>query len=380
MNSDIVTTLCRVCTAFRIPGELISYRHLTSGNINTTYYVVCQDGTEQKDYLVQRVNSYVFKNPEKVMHNIELVTEHIRKQNEARGIFGRRTRLHFHHTAEGSNYLVMNEGEFWRLSNYIEDSVSFDTANDPLVLRMAGKAFGQFAKQLADFDAAKLYETIPHFHDTRQRLEEFLVHVEEDSCGRCKEVANEIERIKEAREFACRLNEMVDRGELPLRVTHNDTKTNNVLFDKETLEPLVVVDLDTVMPGLTAHDFGDTIRFAANTAAEDEEDLSKVSLDLELYRAFAEGYIGELGEWLTSKEIESMALGAATMTLELTVRFLDDYITGDKYFKTLYPKHNLTRARCQLALYEDMMRKLEQMQIIVREIAEKYVKRPCRGL
>ncbi len=373
MNSDIAIILRRVCTAFRIPGELISYRHLTSGNINITYYVVCQDGVEQKDYLVQRVNSYVFKNPEKVMHNIELVTEHIRLQNEARGITGRRTRLHFHHTTEGNNFLVLNEGEFWRLSNFIEDSVSFDTANDPLVLRMSGKAFGQFARQLADFDAATLYETIPHFHDTRQRLEEFFAHVKEDAYGRCEEVAGEIARIREAREFACRLNEMVDRAELPLRVTHNDTKTNNVLFDKDTLEPLVVIDLDTVMPGLAAHDFGDTIRFAANTAAEDEVDLAKVSLDLELYRAFAEGYIGVVGEWLTPEELESMALGTATITLELAVRFLDDYITGDKYFKTLYPKHNLVRARCQLALYEDMMHKMEQMQRIVQDISQNYV-------
>lgn len=368
MNCDIETTLRRVCTDFRIPGELVSYRHLTSGNINSTYYVVCQDGSEQKDYLVQRVNSYVFKEPEKVMHNIELVTEHIRRQNEAKGIMGRRTRLHFHHTAEGKNFLVLEEGEFWRLSNFIEDSLSFDTAEDSLVLRMSGKAFGQFARQLADFDAEKLYETIPHFHDTRRRLEEFFAHVEEDSCGRCGEVAEEIDRIRGARDFATQLNEMVDRGELPLRVTHNDTKTNNVLFDKTTLEPLVVIDLDTVMPGLAAHDFGDTIRFAANTAAEDEADLSKVGVDLELYQAFAEGYLGELGEWLTPEEIESLAMGAATITLELAVRFLDDYITGDKYFKTLYPGHNLVRARCQLALYEDMMRKMEQMQGIVREI------------
>lgn len=368
MQFDIKTTLRQVCKLFRIPGELIEYDLLTSGNINTTYYVVCQNGEERKAYLAQKVNSYVFKEPEKVMHNIELVTEHIRRQNEARGIFGRRTRLHFHHTAEGKNFLVLNDGEFWRLSNFVEDSLSFDTAEDAKVLQMSGKAFGQFARQLADFDATKLYETIPHFHDTRRRLETFFAHVEEDPCGRCEEVRAEIEQISRARAFACRLNEMVDSGELPLRVTHNDTKTNNVLFDKDTLEPLVVIDLDTVMPGLAAHDFGDTIRFAANTAAEDEADVSKVSLNLELYRAFAEGYIGAAGDLLTPAELDSMALGAATITLELASRFLDDYITGDKYFKTLYPGHNLVRTRCQLALFADMMTKMEQMQEIVREI------------
>ena len=368
MSYDIKTTLKQVCELFRIPGELMEYDLLTSGNINTTYYVVCQDGEEQKGYLAQKVNSYVFKEPEKVMHNIELVTEHIRRQNEARGIFGRRTRLHFHHTAEGKNFLMLNDGEFWRLSNFVEDSLSFDTAEDAKVLQMSGKAFGQFARQLADFDATQLYETIPHFHDTRRRLETFFAHVAEDPCGRCAEVRAEIEQIRAAREFACRLNEMVDSGELPLRVTHNDTKTNNVLFDKDTLEPLVVIDLDTVMPGLAAHDFGDTIRFAANTAAEDEPDVSKVSLNLELYKAFAEGYIGAAGDLLTPAELESMALGAATITLELASRFLDDYITGDKYFKTLYPGHNLVRTRCQLALFADMMAKMDRMQEIVREI------------
>ena len=367
----IKATLRQVCEAFRIPGEIVEYRALTSGNINSTYYVMCRDGQEEKDYLVQCVNAYVFKNPERVMHNIELVTEHIRRKNAIHGITGRRTRLHFHHTAEGRNYYVLNEGEFWRLSNFIADSVSFDTADDPKVLQMAGKAFGQFARQLTDFDASQLYETIPHFHDTRRRLETFFAHVEEDPCGRCDEVREEIAVIRAAYDFGCRLNEMVDRGELPLRVTHNDTKTNNVLFDKDTLEPLVVIDLDTVMPGLAAHDFGDTIRFAANTAAEDEEDLSKVSLDLELFRAFAEGYIGAAGDLLTPAEIEAMALGAVTITLEQASRFLDDYITGDKYFKTRYPGHNLVRTRCQLALFKDMMGKFDAMNAIVREIADR---------
>ena len=368
---NIESTLSQVCQAFRIPGEMVEYRALTSGNINSTYYVMCQDGQEKKDYLVQCVNAYVFKNPERVMHNIELVTEHIRRKNAIHGITGRRTRLHFHHTAEGRNYYVLNEGAFWRLSNFIADSASFDVADDPKVLMMAGKAFGQFARQLADFDASQLFETIPHFHDTRKRLETFFAHVEEDPLGRCAEVQEEIAVIRGAFDFGCRLNEMVDSGALPLRVTHNDTKTNNVLFDKDTLEPLVVIDLDTVMPGLAAHDFGDTIRFAANTAAEDEADLTKVSLDLELFRAFAQGYIGAAGDLLTDAEKDSMALGAATITLEQASRFLDDYITGDKYFKTKYPGHNLVRTRCQLALFTDMMNKFERMNAIVHEIANK---------
>lgn len=195
--------------------------------------------------------------------------------------------------------------------------------------------------------------------------------MEENPCGRCAEVQEEIEQICGAREFGCKLNEMVDRGELPLRVTHNDTKTNNVLFDKDTLEPLVVIDLDTVMPDLVAHYFGDTISFAANTAAEEEADLTKVSLELNLFRAFAEGYIGTAGKLLIFGELKSLALGAASITLEQATRFLDDYITGDKYFKTRYPGHTLVRTRCQLALFADMMSKFDEMNVI----AEKCVTR-----
>ena len=298
--------LQRVCQAFRIPGTITAWEQLTSGNINTTYKVCCTDGAIEKAYLVQRVNTYVFSSPVQIMNNIDLITSHMMAKNESNGIQERRRRLHFHHTADGKNYIFLNQDnkeEFWRLSNYIEDALSFDESNDPQVLRMAGKAFGQFEAQLSDFDAGQLTETIPHFHDTRSRLQTFFAHVEEDPCGRCDSVREEINTIAGAREFACQLNEKLDRGELFCRVTHNDTKTNNVLFDKDTLEPVIVIDLDTVMPGLAAYDFGDTVRFAANTAAEDEADLSKVHLDLELFRAFSEGYIGETAGFLTDAEL-----------------------------------------------------------------------------
>ena len=281
-NTIIGKQLEEVCRRFRIPGTLISWKQLTSGNINTTYKVRCAHEQRETSYLVQKVNMYVFKDPVRMMHNIDLITSHIMKKNEANGITDRRSRLHFHHTKDGKNYVFLEEeGEqgFWRLSNYIEDALSFDESNDPKVLRMAGKAFGRFEAQLSDFDAGTLFETIPDFHDTRRRLETFFRHVEEDPCRRCDSVRDEIEIIAKARDFACQLNEKLDSGELSCRVTHNDTKTNNVLFDKDTLEPVIVIDLDTVMPGLAAHDFGDTVRFAANTAAEDEKDVSKVSLD-----------------------------------------------------------------------------------------------------
>ena len=370
---EIQETLQEVCRRFRIPGTITEYRHLTTGNINTSYYVKCTlDENTFKEYLVQKVNCYVFKDPVSVMHNIDLVTEHIRKQKEKDGKCQRRERLHFHHTEDGKNYVFLesSEGrEFWRLSNFIENSYSFDLSDDLNVLKMSGKAFGQFEAQLQSFDATLLTETIPHFHDTRMRLDNFFKDVDEDICGRCKEAKEEIEYIRSNYSIGCRLNEMIDHKEIPFRVTHNDTKTNNVLFDNETGEPLVVIDLDTVMPGLAAFDFGDTIRFAASTALEDEPDTSRVSLSMDKFRAFTEGYITETAGFLSEKELDSMALGAVTITLELASRFLDDYITGDKYFKINYPEHNLVRTRAQLTLLKDMLAKYEEMDLCVHEIA-----------
>ena len=369
--------LAEICKHFRIPGTLIWYKQKKSGNINTTYEVMMQEetaqGPKETGYIVQKINNYVFKNPEAMMNNIDLVTEHILKKKKEHGVIGRRYRLHFHHTEDGKNYLYSEEsGEVWRLMNCIEDCVGFDESSDPRVLYMTGKAFGEFQMNLSDFDASQLVETIPDFHNTKLRLETFFRDVAKDEYGRRDRVREEIATIRNLSEIACRLSDMLANGEIPLRVTHNDTKSNNVLLDKTTLEPLVVIDLDTVMPGLAVHDFGDAVRFAANTAAEDEADLSKVSLDLDLYRAFAEGFIGVTVDSLTQTEIDTMALGAVTITIELAVRFLDDYITGDKYFKVNYPGHNLIRARSQLALVQDMLRKYDDMKRIVQEVAQEH--------
>ncbi|MGN1014704.1 MAG: phosphotransferase enzyme family protein [Butyricicoccus sp.] len=379
-NKNLKEQLAEVCVKFRIPGEVLWYKQKKSGNINTTYEVMCQEilangKTKDTGYIVQKINSYVFRDPEAMMNNIDLVTEHIiNKKKRATGEIGRRYRLHFHHTADGKNFWRSEDGsgEFWRLMNCIEDAVGFDESSDPRVLFMAGKAFGQFQVNLSDFDASQLVETIPNFHNTRLRLENFFQDVEADECGRCHEVQEEIATIRGLFDTACKLTDMTAAGYVPLRVTHNDTKSNNVLLDSATLEPLVVIDLDTVMPGLAMHDFGDAVRFAANTAAEDEADTSKVSLDLELYRAFAEGFIGATAGFLTKEEIDTMALGALTITIELAVRFLDDYITGDKYFKINYPSHNLVRARSQLALVKDMQKKFDDMDRIVHEVASKH--------
>lgn len=357
-----------ICRKFGVPGKLVDWKQITRGNINKTFRVSCVEKSKETAYLVQKMNTYVFDTPEQVMQNIDLITSHIRRKNEAAGIFEGRRQLSFYHTDAGENYLVLQrygQNEYWRVCNYIADSIVFDKTRDPKVLYMSGVAFGRFEAQLKDFDAHQLIETIPHFHDTRYRLNRFFRHVEEDICGRCDEVRNEIQIIAQEKAFGCRLNEMQDKGELPLRVTHNDTKINNVLFDRKTLQPLTVIDLDTVMLGLVSYDFGDTIRSAANAA-----DLNKVRLDLTLFQAFAEGYLKEVSGFLSVKELDSLATGAAVVTLELAVRYLDDYITGDLYFHAKYPKQNMEKARRQLLLFQDMMEKYNEMTRIIENAAE----------
>ena len=365
---ELRAKLEEVGTQFLLKGQLDSFGLITRGNINTTYWVNYKD--PDKHYIFQKVNTYVFREPRQIMRNIDCVTEHIRSKNKNTD----KCSLHFYHTADRDNFWFDSEGEFWRVYNFVTGSVTYQISSDPLVLYMAGRAFGEFQTQLSDFDASLLFETIPDFHNTKKRLEKFFEDVECDECGRVNEVRTEIEYIASCREKASRLTNMLEAGELPLRVTHNDTKINNVLFDEVTKEPLVVVDLDTVMPGLAAHDFGDAVRFAANTAEEDEPDTSKVSLDLDLYRAFAEGFVEATAGELNKAEIESLAHGAFTITVELALRFLDDYITGDKYFKTKYEGHNLVRCRCQLALARDMEKKFDEMNKIVLETAQKKLK------
>lgn len=371
--------LAYICKQFRIPGEIIIYRWIPAGHINTAYYVAVYNGKEVTQLLVQKINTFVFREPVGMMRNIERITEHIRSQER---MMEKRRRLHFRHTEDRKNYLVLKNGvavdgevdfqdesvEFWRVYNFIECSTSFETADgNPEVLRMSGKAFGKFLRQLEDFDASSLIESIPHFHDTVFRMNTFFDVVEQDPVGRVKDAEQEIAVIRDNREFAATLCKQIERGELPIRVTHNDTKTNNILFDKDTLDPLVIIDLDTCMPGLACYDFGDTIRFAACTAEEDQPEGMK--LDLELMRAYTEGYVSEVKDVLTKAEIESLPVGAAVITLELASRFLGDYLVGDQYFRIDYPEQNLRRAQAQLALFKDMMLHMDDMKRIIREVA-----------
>lgn len=362
--------LKQICEAFCIKGTYLGFDEIKVGNVNRTYRVNfrSEDGTE-KAYILQKVNTYVFKKPVEVMDNIDLVTSHIRERAPEKQA------LHFHHTKDRKNYLF--DDGFWRLFNYIP-SVSYNVTENLHIIRAAGEAFGEFQMLLADFDAAKLHETIPNFHNTKQRYAKLIADAKLDPKGRLCEVQDEYNWLIGVKDKACRLTELYEAGELPLRVTHNDTKINNVLFDAETDEALAVIDLDTVMPGLVAHDFGDAVRFAANFVEEDCPDFSKAGVNLNIFRAFAEGFLHQTAKTLSEKEIETLSLGAFVLACELAVRFLDDYILGDPYFKIDYPQHNLVRTRCQIALAKDMLDKMQDMETCVKSCAASAREEPQR--
>ena len=369
MNPAIARKLKEIGDAFCIKGPFFSYDEIKMGNVNHTYKVnyIVDDGTGMakiKSYLVQRVNTYAFQHPVELMQNIDRVTEHIRRERP------KNQSLHFHHTVDRKNYLMDDDG-FWRLSNYVP-SVTFDSCDDLDVVRSAGEAFGDFQLMLSDFDAAQLFYTIPDFHDTRKRYAKLREDAQADPCGRVSEVREELDWLLSVEDEACKLTDLYNAGELPLRVTHNDTKINNVLFDEETRRALVVIDLDTVMPGLVGHDFGDAIRFAANFVEEDCDEAEKAGVNLNVYWAFAEGFLKKTAATLTDAEVDTLGPSCFALACELATRFLDDYIEGDKYFKVKKPKHTLVRTRCQIALAKDMQRNMNAMTAIVRDCARRY--------
>ncbi len=354
-----------VCRRFNIEGEYNRYEVLNSGHINTTYLVYFIRNGQYKDYIVQKVNTHVFENPVGVMQNISAVTEYIRAKIKETHPTAKRNVLHYAKTADGQYYTETEDGGFWRCYRYIDDSICYQNTEDLKVIEESGVAFGEFQLHLADYPIESLNIVIPHFHNTINRYQALKDAYAADVMGRAKSVQDVYEAYLALEDVAEKLYKMQKEGILPLRVTHNDTKTSNVLFDEETHEHLAVIDLDTVMPGLVAFDFGDAIRTAASTADEDEKDLSQVGLDLEKYEAFTRGFVSTVCKRLTEAEKRTLALGAVAMTVECGARFLTDYLNGDKYFRIHCPMHNLIRAKCQLALGQDMVKKLEQMQAIV---------------
>ncbi len=331
---------------FRTEGTIIGCVPFGSGHINQTWLVV----TNQPHlYILQRVNTETFRDPEGLMNNILMVTEHLRKKDPDPRHVMTLVKL-----KDGRDYILNDRKELWRMYEYVTGGVCMDRAETAEDFRNSGSAFGTFQKKMADFPAEQLTETIPGFHDTPKRYEALHEAIREDRAGRVKDVQPEIDFMLEREAGAGLLQRMLRAGGLPLRVTHNDTKLNNVMLDEKTREPLCILDLDTVMPGLAANDFGDSIRFGASTAEEDEKDLDKVHLDLELYRAYAEGFLGACGDRLTKAERETLPDGARIITLENAVRFLTDYLNGDTYYHIERPEHNLDRTRTQMALTAEM--------------------------
>lgn len=345
---------------FNLEGDLISYERITNGNVNATYKVSFRKDNQINDYLFQKINVVAFHRPEEIMQNIDQVTSHIHEH------FPNDQTLIFHSGNDAKNFCYDDDGSFWRVMNYV-DSITYNSCDDNQIIQSVGQAFGHFAMQLSDFDGSTLFETIPDFHNTEKRLSNFFDDVKEYSGKRTAEIAEEIAYIDKMKDIASELSRKYTAKEFPVRVTHNDTKCNNVLFDKNTFKPIVVIDYDTIMPGMPMYDFGDAVRSIANNVLEDEEDLSKVYLDKEKFKAFCKGYFGETKSSLTAKEIESMALGAYSVTVELASRFLADYVKGDVYFHIDFPKQNLNRGRCQLALAKSMYDNLEEMNSIIKE-------------
>ncbi len=303
------------------------------------------------------------------MENIANVTRHLGAKIEDAGGDPNRETLTVIQTIEGENCYKDKNGNYFRMYRFIENSVSYDIAEDPILLYHAGKAFGRFQNMLDDFPAEKLHETIVDFHNTPVRVNQLVSAIEANKSGRLGEVFTEVEFAKKYAKYANVITDAMDADEVPLRVTHNDTKLNNILFDDKTGEGVCVIDLDTVMPGSMLYDFGDAMRFGAASGAEDEKDLDKIWFDLEKFEQFTKGFVGEMKETITKKEIELLPLSVLIMTYECGTRFLTDHINGDEYFKIHREGHNLDRARTQFKLVYDIETKLEEMERIV----EKYI-------
>ena len=351
-------------------GPQCSYvKPFGEGHINETYavYMPGTEGTDVPRYVLQRVNIHVFKNPAQVMENIFSVTEYLREVIRKEGGDLDRETLSYIKTKSGDTYFEDADGQPWRCLHYVPNSICHQTVEEPQQFYQSARSFGHFLKQLGDYPAERLYETIPRFHDTVKRFQDFSEAVRKDVKNRAGQCREEID-FALAREADCGvLMNQLQEGVLPLRVTHNDTKLNNILFDADTDQGLCIIDLDTIMPGLAANDFGDSIRFGASTAEEDEPDLSKVHFDIHLYELYVKGYLEMAREVLTPAEIDSLPWGARLMTLECGMRFLADYLQGDVYFKTAYPEHNLVRARTQFRLVKEMEEQFDSMYEILRK-------------
>ncbi len=351
---DYTATYKEVAEKFRLEGNVLEICPYGEGHINLTLLVT----TDKKRYIMQKMNTRIFTDPDGLMANICGVTQHL----SSRGI----ETLCVIPTKNGENYLKWED--CYRVYDFIENTVTYQKVTDKEVFKNSGKAFGEFQNYLAEFDASKLTEIIKRFHDTPNRFENFKAALKADAFDRAKECEKEIKFILSHENTYGIAMEGLKDGSIPLRVTHNDTKLNNILMDAKSGEARAVIDLDTIMPGSMLFDFGDSIRFGASTAAEDEQDLSKVHFDITLFRAYAEGFVAAVKDSITSREAELLPYGAYLMTIECGMRFLTDYLSGDTYFATKYAGHNLVRCRTQIQLAAEMEAQFEEMGKIIQDI------------
>lgn len=357
-NNLVNSKVEAIAQAFNLNGNIVLVEVISAGKVNHTYKVTLEDSEgKQKAYLFQEINTYVFKKPKEVMLNIDRIINHIKKENP------NAICLELLYCPDGKNFYITGDS-FWRIYTYI-DSVTFNSSKDPHIVYDAAVAFGNFQRDLSTFDASVLYETIVDFHNTPKRFQTLKSHYQEDELGRASQCTAEADYLFSMYDKACILHELYKNGKIPMRVTHNDTKINNVLFDKTTNKALCVIDLDTVMPGFTGHDFGDAVRSAANSMGSASLEFDKIRIDLDIFKAFAEGFLSKTKDILTPAEISSLPDSCLVMTLELASRYTDDFITGDKYFKASYPTQNLDRARNLIALAKDMDLNMPKMRQII---------------
>ena len=355
--------MCReIAARFAVNGRVAYCERYGNGHINETYLVETDGGAR---YILQKINDTVFRNVPALMENVSAVTRYLRARTD-----DPRRAMHLVQTTEGADYLRDEAGGWWRMYDFIENSICLQAAETDEDFYQSAVAFGEFQRELSEFPAHTLHETIAKFHDTRNRYVQFREALNADPLGRAASVQMEIEFALAREKNAGELMRLLEAGELPLRVTHNDTKLNNVLLDRETRKPLCVIDLDTVMPGLAAFDFGDSIRFGASTAAEDETDLGKVEMSLELFETYARGFLEACGSALSPLEKATLPLGAKLMTLECGVRFLTDYLSGDTYFRIHRPNHNIDRCRTQFKLVSDMEKKQNEMRAVIEKLSK----------
>lgn len=374
INSDIK----KIIEAFDIDGTLVGIKTNKTGNINKSFVAEYLLDEKTKKYLIQKINSNVFTEPFKLMKNIEEVTVFLKKEMNRLGDNFHQV-LEVIKTKDGKSLYVLDEHgtrSYYRVYEFIDNSVSYDKSTDYKIVKNTGKAFGNFQKLLKDYPIQKLEETIKDFHNTKKRYDKLLSDIIIDPEGRATSVAEEIVFILKR---SLIVSEIMDRlgKTIPIRVTHNDTKVNNVMMHKDTGDYLAVIDLDTVMPGSTLFDYGDGIRSTASHASEDETNLDEVYLDMNLFEAYTDGYMSEMAKCLTKDELDFMGESIRIITLELAIRFLNDYINGDTYFRIDYPTHNLDRARNQLKLVKDIEDKMDQITAYIEKSYQKYIKETC---